>query len=125
MPAAILLGGLYLLFRRVISWHIPVVIIGVVFLLTAIAGYEPVFQVFAGGLLLGAFFMACDPSTSPMSAKRRIIFAVIIGLHVTQLRLFVSFPEAISYSILLANLLVPLINKFSARHVLGEVRGKS
>ena len=123
MPLALLVGGLYLLFRRVITWHIPLFFAGTVFAVTAIGGHEPVFQVFSGGLLLGAFFLANDPATSPLTAKGRIIFAITLGLLTVVLRLFGSFPTAVTYSILLMNMIVPLINKLTAHKALGEKRG--
>ena len=117
---ALLAGGVYLLFRRVITWHTPVTFIGTVFVLTAITGNYPVFQVFSGGLLLGAIFMATDYVTSPFTKTGRILFGVGAGLLTVLIRLYGTFPEAVSYSILLMNMLVPFINKFTAHKALGE-----
>ena len=119
---ALLLGGLYLLFRRVITWHVPVTFIGTVFVVTAIGGHEPMFQVFSGGLLLAAFFMATDYVTIPLTNKGRIIFGIGLGLFTVLIRLYGTFPEAASYAILLMNMIVPLINKFTAHKALGEVK---
>ena len=117
---ALLIGGVYLLFRRVITWHTPVTFIGTVFALTAISGNYPVFQVFSGGLLLGAIFMATDYVTSPLTKTGRILFGIGAGLLTVLIRLYGTFPEAVSYAILLMNMLVPFINKFTALKALGE-----
>ena len=121
---ALLLGGVYLLVRRIITWHTPAAFIGTVFLLTAITGNEPMFQVFSGGLLLGAFFMATDYATSPFTNKGRLIFGAGAGLLTVLIRLYGTFPEAVSYSILLMNMVVPLINKFTVYKAFGEVQKK-
>jgi electron transport complex protein RnfD len=117
---ALLIGGIYLLFRRVITWHIPVTFIGTVFALTAISGNYPVFQVFSGGLLLGAIFMAADYVTSPLTKAGRVIFGMGAGLLTVLIRLYGTFPEAVSYAILLMNMLVPFIDKFTVHKALGE-----
>jgi len=119
---ALLIGGAYLLFRRVITWHIPAAFIGTVFVLTAITGNQPVFQVFSGGLLLGALFMATDYVTSPLTGTGRVVFGIGAGLLTVLIRLYGTFPEAVSYAILLMNMIVPLINKFTAHRALGEKR---
>ena len=120
--AALLIGGLYLLFRRVITWHTPVTFIATVFALTALTGNEPMFQIFSGGLILGAFFMATDPVTSPMTYKGRLVFGVGVGLLTVLIRLYGTYPEAVSYSILIMNMIVALINRFTARKALGVVK---
>ena len=116
---ALLIGGAYLLIRRVITWHIPVTFIGTVFVLTAISGSQPVFQVFSGGLLLGALFMATDPVTSPLAKAGHVIFGIGAGILTVVIRFYGKFPEAVSYAILLMNMLVPIINKFGARRAPG------
>ena len=114
---ALLLGGIYLIARRVIDPSIPVVYIGTVALFTFIAGPEGLFtgdalyHILAGGLMLGAFFMATDYTTSPMSLKGKIIFALGCGVITSVIRLWGGYPEGVSYSILLMNLTVPLINR--------------
>ncbi|MCL2380919.1 MAG: RnfABCDGE type electron transport complex subunit D [Treponema sp.] len=118
---ALVAGGVYLLIRRVITWHIPVTFIGTVFVVAAITGNDPVFQVFSGSLLLGAIFMATDYTTSPLTAKRRIIFGVMAGLHLVLFR-YGNYQMAVSYTILLMNMATPLINKFAAYRALGEKR---
>ena len=114
---ALLLGGLYLVARRVIDPSIPVVYIGTVALFTFIAGPEGLFtgdalyHILAGGLMLGAVYMATDYTTSPMSLKGKLIFALGCGVITSVIRLWGGYPEGVSYSILLMNLTVPLINR--------------
>jgi len=114
----LLIGGLYLIFRKVISWHIPVAYIGtvaVLALLTAPAGVSPVvymcYSIFGGGLMLGAFFMATDYVTSPVTKKGQLIFGVGCGLLTVFIRKFGSFPEGVCYSILLMNCTVWIIDR--------------
>ncbi len=114
---ALLIGGLYLIARRVIDPRIPVVYIGTVALFTWIAGPQGLFtgdalyHVLGGGLLLGAFFMATDYTTSPMSGTGKVVFAVGCGVLTSVIRLWGGYPEGVSYSILLMNLVVPLLDK--------------
>ena len=116
---ALLLGGGYLLIRRVITWHIPVTFIGTVFVLTALLGEQPSYQLLAGGLILGAFFMATDYPTSPQTAKGRIIFGIGCGLLTVLIRVWGSYPEGVSFAILFMNVLVPFINKLAMTKPLG------
>ncbi len=115
---AILLGGIYLMVRRVITWEIPATVLGSLFLFTGIfwlvnpAQYaSPVFHVLTGGAMLGAFFMATDMVTSPMTRKGMIIFGLSIGLLTGIIRLFGGYPEGVSFAILIMNAFVPLIDK--------------
>lgn len=121
---ALLIGGIYLLARKVITWHIPVCYIGTVFVLTfALNGfnaYESFYALFLGGLMLGAIFMATDYTTTPMTVKGQIIFALGAGLLTTLIRLFGGYPEGVSYSILIMNLVVPLIDKYIKQRRFGE-----
>lgn len=121
---ALLIGAIYLMIKKVITWHIPVCYIGTVFVLTSIFNgfnlYESFYSLFLGGLILGAFFMATDYTTTPMSIKGQIIFAVGAGLLTTLIRLFGGYPEGVSYSILIMNLMVPLIDKYIKTHRFGE-----
>ncbi len=119
---AILLGAAILLYKKIITWHIPVVYIGTVALLTWILGQNPLFHVLSGGLMLGAFFMATDMVTSPITKKGQIIFAVGIAVFTVVIRLWGGYPEGVSYSILLMNLTVPLINRYSKPKIFGEVK---
>ena len=119
---ALLIGGLYLLCRGVITWHAPVAYIATVFALTAVSGSFPVYQILSGGLFLGAIFMATDYVTTPITKSGRLIFGIGAGLLTVMIRLFGSYPEGVSFSILLMNMLVPFINKLTLKKALG---GKS
>jgi electron transport complex protein RnfD len=120
--AAILLGGVYLISRGIISWRIPVIYIAVVAALTPLIGRPagPVAELLSGGLMLGAFFMATDYVTSPMTAPGQAIFAVGCGVITSLIRAFGVYPEGVSYSILIMNLTVPLIDRLTPPRVLGE-----
>lgn len=116
---ALLLGLVYLLATRTISWHIPVSIIGTVLIFTGIMHginpctyASPLLHITSGGLLLGSIFMATDYVTSPMTKTGQIIFGVGIGLITMIIRLFGSYPEGISFAILIMNAVVPLINRY-------------
>lgn len=112
---ALLIGGLYLLYKKVITWHIPVCYMGTIFVITLCFGghgvYESFYSLMLGGVMLGAFFMATDYTTTPMSIKGQIIFAIGAGILTSVIRLFGGYPEGVSYSILLMNLTVPLIDR--------------
>ncbi len=114
---ALLLGGLYLIARRVIDPRIPLVYIGTVALFTWIAGPSGLFtgdalyHILAGGLMLGAFYMATDYTTSPMSGSGKMVFAAGCGILTSVIRIWGGYPEGVSYSILFMNLTVPLIDK--------------
>jgi len=109
----ILIGGILLLIFGVIKWRIPAVYIGTVFLLTwLIPGQDPVFHILAGGLFLGAFFMATDYVTGPVTAKGQFIFAFGAGVLVVLIRLYGSMPEGVAFSILLMNAFTPLIDRY-------------
>ena len=108
---ALLLGGAYLLYRRVITWHIPVTYLGTVLVVSLLAGQNIGLQMFGGGLMLGAFFMATDYTTSPMTDKGKLIYGVGCGLLTMMIRLWGSVPEGVSYAILLMNILTPHIDR--------------
>ena len=109
----LIVGGLYLVIRRVITPVIPVCLIGTVALLSLIAGENVMLSVFGGGLILGAVFMATDYTTSPTTPLGKAVFAVGCGIITFVIRKFGSLPEGVSYSILLMNILVPHINRFT------------
>lgn len=109
----LILGGLYLVFRRVITPVIPVCMVGTVALMSWIFGEDPLYMILSGGLILGAIFMATDYVTSPINWKGHIIFGVGCGIITFVIRHFGHLPEGVSYSILLMNLLVPYINKIT------------
>ena len=120
---ALLAGFVYLLWRRVITWHIPVTVLVTMALFAFVVALTrgeggallwqfPLFHVLAGGAMLGAIFMATDYSTSPMTVKGGVIFAVGIGLITMFIRLWGAYPEGMSFAILIMNSCVPLINKY-------------
>ena len=109
---AILLGGAYLLVRRIISWHIPVSIIATVALFSWCAGINPLVSILSGGVLLGAVFMATDYVTSPMTHKGQLIYGFGIGLITCVIRLWGAYPEGMSFAILIMNAATPLINNY-------------
>ncbi|MDR0510615.1 MAG: RnfABCDGE type electron transport complex subunit D [Rikenellaceae bacterium] len=116
---ALILGGIYLMIRRVISWHIPATVLGSMALLSGVlwladpSSYmSPLFHLLTGGAMLGAFFMATDYSTSPMNRRGMVVFGVGIGLLTMTLRLWSAYPEGMSFAILIMNAFVPLINKY-------------
>lgn len=120
--AALLLGGIYLLCRKVITWHIPVFYIGTVALITFIFPTMPgvyfsvdfmLSELLSGGLLLGAIFMATDYSTSPISGKGRIIYGIGCGLLTVFLRYYGGYPEGVSYAILLMNIFAFTLDKIA------------
>lgn len=116
---AIILGGLYLLFTRTITWHIPVSVIGSAALFSWIFGGNPILDILAGGLLLGAVFMATDYVTSPMTHTGQIIYGIFIGLITIIIRRFGAYPEGVSFAILLMNSFTPLINRYCRPAVFG------
>lgn len=118
--AALLIGAAYLLWKKYISWHIPLTYIGVVALLSWVFNGlyglftgDALFFVLSGGLILGAFFMATDYVTSPLSARGKIIFGMACGLLTFIIRKFSGYPEGVSYAILIMNAFVPIIDKFT------------
>lgn len=120
----ILIGAAILLLLRIIDWKIPVLYIGVVALGSFLMGKDVLFQVMAGGLMIGAFFMATDYVTSPVTWKGRIIFAVGLGILTILLRNFSNMPEGVCFSILIMNAFVPLIDKYVRIKPFGFVRKK-
>lgn len=119
---ALLIGGIWLLLRKVITWHIPAAFIGTVALGAFIFGKDPLFHVLAGGLLLGAIFMATDYVTSPITWKGKLIFGFGCGLITIAIRIFGNLPEGVSFSILFMNALVPLIDRYTVPKSFGEVK---
>ncbi|MBI5573714.1 MAG: RnfABCDGE type electron transport complex subunit D [Elusimicrobia bacterium] len=115
----LLLGAIFLFYRRIISWHIPITFILTVAVLSVLFRQDPVFQVISGGIILGAFFMATDYVTSPLFSKGKIIFGFGCGLLTVLIRNLGSYPEGVCYSILIMNILVPLIDRFTKPRVFG------
>ena len=117
--AGLLIGGIYLVAKKVISPIIPVCYIGTVFVLSAVLGSDPVMQILSGGLFLGAIFMATDYVTSPITNKGKVIYAIGCGVITVLIRQFASLPEGVSYSILLMNILTPHIENATMPRVFG------
>jgi Na+-translocating ferredoxin:NAD+ oxidoreductase subunit D len=109
----LLIGGVFLIFIRVIDWRIPFYYLGTFAILTYIIGQDVVFQLLAGGLMLGAFFMATDYVTMPVTRNGRIIFAVMLGLLTFLFRFYSNMPEGVMYSILIMNAVAPLIQRIT------------
>jgi Na+-translocating ferredoxin:NAD+ oxidoreductase subunit D len=122
---ALLIGAAYLLYKKVISWHIPVSYIGTVFVLTTILGRDSLmtgnglYEILLGGLILGAFYMATDYTTSPMTKTGHLVFGISCGVLTTLIRLYGGYAEGVSYSILIMNLFVPFIDKYTNPRVFG------
>ena len=124
---ALLIGLGYLLWKKIITWHIPVSILGsvavftgILYLINPIPEYNPLIHLFSGGLMLGAIFMATDYVTSPMTKKGMIIYGVGIGLISICIRLWGAYPEGVSFAILLMNAVTPLINTYTTPKRLKE-----
>ena len=115
----LLIGGLYLAARKIISLAAPVSFIGSLFILSWISGDDPVYQILAGGVFLGAFFMATDYATTPITTKGKIVFGLGCGIITFVIRRFGSYPEGVSFSILLMNVLTPYIEQLTRTKVLG------
>lgn len=110
--AALLIGGLFLIWKKVISPVTPICFIATVGIIAVIAGQDPMFHICAGGVMLGAFFMATDYVTTPVLTKGKIIFGIGCGVMTMLIRLFGAYPEGVSFAILLMNVLTPHIDNF-------------
>ena len=124
---ALIMGLVYMLWKKIITWHIPVSIIGTVFVLAGLmhlanpAYANPIAVIFSGGLMLGAIFMATDYVTSPMTAKGQLIYGVAIGVLTVVIRNWGAYPEGMSFAILIMNAFTPLINNYVKPTRFGEV----
>lgn len=119
---ALVIGGIYLLFRRVISWHTPVIFVATVFLFTfAVKGdaFTALEYTLSGGLFIGAIFMATDYATTPVTKWGKVIFGIGAGLLTVLIRLWGVYPEGVSFAILLMNILTPYIDKWTAKKPFG------
>lgn len=119
---ALLIGGIYLIVRGVITWHTPVVFIATVFLFSLILGQDPVAEILSGGLFIGAFFMATDYATTPNTSWGKVIFGLGCGLITVLIRVYGSYPEGVSFSILLMNILTPYIEKWTRTKPFGGAK---
>jgi electron transport complex protein RnfD len=126
--AALLLGALYLFWKNILTWHIPVSYLGTVILVAGLFWWidptrypNPLFHLLTGGLMLGALYMATDMVTSPVTGRGMLIFGVGCGLLTVLIRLFGGYPEGVSFAILLMNAATPLIDRFSKPKKFGYV----
>jgi len=124
---AVVIGLLYMLIRKIITWHTPVTIVGTVFLFTGILwladpehNADPLFHILTGGVLLGAVYMATDYVTSPMTKVGQVIYAAGIAIITVVIRVYGAYPEGISFAILIMNAFVPLINRYVKPKRFGE-----
>ncbi|MCL1948754.1 MAG: RnfABCDGE type electron transport complex subunit D [Turicibacter sp.] len=116
---ALLIGGLYLMYKKVITWHIPVTYIASIFVFAFILGQDPLFNILAGGIFLGGFFMATDYATSPMTKTGKVVYAIGIALITMGIRVFGEFNDGIAFGIITMNLLVPFIEKLTKPKAFG------
>ncbi|MDK2903815.1 MAG: H+/Na+-translocating ferredoxin:NAD+ oxidoreductase subunit, partial [Clostridiales bacterium] len=128
---ALLIGAAYLLYKRVINWRIPFIYIATVGVLTWILGPDgaftgqPLYHILGGGLILGAFFMATDYVTSPVTPLGQIIMGLGCGIITVVIRLYGGYPEGVSYSILFMNVAAPLIERYTVPKKFGEVKSRA
>jgi electron transport complex protein RnfD len=127
--AALILGAIYLIIRKVIDWQTPLTILLTVYVFTGICHLinpavfiSPQYHLVYGGLILGAFFMATDMVTTPMTIKGKILFGFGVGLITVVIRLWGAYPEGVSFAILIMNAFTPLINKAFKPQVFGVVK---
>ncbi len=124
---ALIIGGIYLLARKIITWHIPVSILSTIIVFTGIlwaanpeANADPMFHILSGGIMLGAIYMATDYATSPMTPKGMWIYGIGIGVITVTIRVWGAYPEGVAFSILIMNAFVPIINKYIKPKRFGE-----
>jgi electron transport complex protein RnfD len=124
---AMLLGGLYMIYRKIITWHIPVSILmsvtvftGILWLVNPDKNPDPVFHLLGGGLMLGAVFMATDYVTSPMNPRGMLVYGSMIGIITVVIRVFGAYPEGVQFAILIMNAFTPLLNKYIKPRRFGE-----
>ncbi len=118
--AGFLMGGLYLLYRRIITWHIPAGVLGALAVWAALfhdggssaSGGSPLFHLFAGATMLGAFFIATDPGTAPVTARSRLLYGALIGSLVYAFRAWSSYPDGVAFAVLIGNLAAPFIDRY-------------
>jgi electron transport complex protein RnfD len=130
VSALVLLGGVWLIYKRVITWHAPVGLLGALFLLASIfylvdpdTHPEPLFHLVAGGAMLGAFFIATDPTTGATSNRGRFIFGAGVGTLVYIIRTWGGYPDAVAFAVLLMNLTAPTIDYYTQPRVFGHTKG--
>lgn len=125
---ALIVGGIYLVAKRVINWRVPVILVGTVFvlaiLLTGGSVVEATYHVLGGGLLIVAIFMATDYSTTPINLRGKMVFALGAGLITVLIRFYGSYPEGVSFAILLMNILSPYIERWTAKKPFGGAKNE-
>lgn len=119
---ALLIGAAYMFYRRVITWHTPVTYIATVMILAVVFHQDPMLHLLSGGLILGAFFMATDMVTTPITGFGKILFGIGAGILVVWIRMKGGYPEGVCYSILIMNGVTPLINRYTKPKMFGEVK---
>ncbi len=121
-PFALLLGAAYLFYKRHIGWRIPVSILATMIILTLLTGENPILHLVTGGIMIGAFFMATDWVTSPMTERGKIIYGISIGALIVLFRVGFMITEGVAYSILIMNAFVPLIERATSRPQFGKIK---
>ncbi|MBU0686279.1 MAG: RnfABCDGE type electron transport complex subunit D [Candidatus Margulisbacteria bacterium] len=116
---ALLIGAAYLFYRQAIEWRLPFAYLGTVVVISLIFRVDPVFQLLSGGLMIGAFFMATDPVTTPVTKPGRLIFGIGCGIITMVLRMGAGYPEGVCYSILLMNATTPLLDRYARGRIFG------
>ena len=123
------LGGLYLIYRRVISWQVPVAMLGTIFVLSSVTAFfapeitgSPLFHLFSGGTMIGAFFIATDPVSGSTTLKGRLIFGAGVGALTYIIRVWGGYPDGVAFAVLLMNMLAPLIDYYTQPKVYGAVK---
>lgn len=123
------IGGLYLLYRRVINWHVPVAMLGTIFVLSSITSLfapeitgSPLFHLFSGGTMLGAFFIATDPVSGSTTVKGRVLFGIGVGALTYIIRIWGGYPDGVAFAVLLMNMGAPLIDYYTQPKVYGAVK---
>ena len=125
---ALILGGIYLIVRRVIHWHTPAVYIGTVYILSLIVKGDPIlalYEILGGGLIIAAFFMITDYVTTPINKVGKMVFALGCGIITVLIRFWGSYPEGVSFAILLMNILTPYIDRWTKHKVFAKGEGKA
>lgn len=118
---ALIIGGVFLIWRGIIGWEIPVTLIASIFVFALLFGQDPFYAILSGGVMIAAFFMATDYSTSPVTTKGKVIFAIGIGFITMVIRSFCNYPEGMSFAILLMNILTPHIDSLTITKPFGAV----
>ena len=125
----IAIGGLYLIYRRVISWHIPVALLASLFTISSLVWLfspestaSPLFHLMSGGTMLAAFFIATDPVTAATTIKGRLIFGAGVGILTYIIRIWGGYPDGVAFAVLSMNMLVPLIDYYTQDPIYGEVK---